>query len=193
MILTGTAPELTPPFGAGKLAPESAYYSPTGMLLTSLKQTSGPSLVRRIDTGTKAASTVTTALRAGMVAGDWLAGTPTILVPGFGGDIFVNSKSLKAVLTGPVGVFLSAEVGSRSGAFGVFIASDHTGITVPVVRIVNGPIMVLPPEKSLRQIVLTRSGGGLLNGLSLRYLSPGKNVLVSSGAKVRLVISGAGG
>ncbi|MHC4514049.1 MAG: hypothetical protein ACYS5W_10150, partial [Planctomycetota bacterium] len=191
--LTGTAVELKPPFGAGKLAPESGYQSPTGMVLTSLKQANLPSLVRRIDTKTKAANTVTSTLRGVMATGDALAGTPTILVPGGGGDTFVDSTTLKTILPGPPGVFLTPEVQGQGGAFTVFIASDHTGITVPVIRIVNGPLMILAPEKTLRQIVLTRAGGGLLNGASLRYLSPSKNVLVSSSAKVRLVISGAGG
>ncbi len=191
--LTGTAQETQPPYGAGALAPESAYQSQAGIVITSLKQTNLPSLVRRIDTNTASQSTITAAQRAAMSTGDALGGTPTILVPGWTGDTFVDSATLKTVLPGPPGVFLTPEVHGQGGLFTVFIASDYTGITVPVVRIVNGPLVILPPEKGLQQIVLTPAGGGILNAASLRYLSPTKNVLMSSSAKVRFVVSGAGG
>lgn len=191
--LTGTAQEAQPPYGAGTLVPETAYQSQAGIALVSLKQANRPSLVRRIDTNNKVASTVTSALRGAMATGDALAGTPTILVPGWAGDTFVDSTTMKTVLPGPPGIFLTPEVQGQGGAFTVFIASDHTGITVSVVRIVNGPLLILAPEKGLQQIVLTQAGGGLLNGESLRYLSATKNVLISSNSKVRFVISGAGG
>ena len=53
------------------------------------------------------------------------------------------------------------------------------------------PLVVMPPESALRQIVLTRAGGALLNGKTLRYVAPGVTATLNSTAATRIVLSGA--
>ncbi|MCA8956225.1 MAG: hypothetical protein KDC87_09125 [Planctomycetes bacterium] len=189
--LTGTGPRTVAPFAPGLLVPSSAFLGGDGALLATEETGPGRYHLQR----TEIATGRSTLLREGLTAlpemGEALGGSATVLLRGAGGDAILGTNPSAAMLIGPPGVVLSNEVVGSAG-FGVLTAQDATtpGPVLPVIHLHGVGLVPLPPIQSLTQVVLTRSGGGLLNGRSLEYFAPGRQATLGGPAAFRVVVSG---
>ncbi len=190
--LTNTGALPVAPFAEGTLDPVASLVTTSGVLISSELQTNGSSSLRRIDPVAGTSTVMISGQLGAMQLGESLNGNPSILVPSSNGDILIDNNQAMPILTGPAGVQLSPEIGSLDANFSVLIVSDATGRAIPVIKLANGNLILLPMEMNLRQFILTRGGGAVLNGQTLRYLDPLRALTIPSNHSIRILLSGAG-
>lgn len=189
--LTGTA-GTRPPFGRGKLAPQTSGVLASGHVVVAEKPspTAKATRLRVVDPRTGTSTILAGSLRALPELGSSLAGAPDLRVPDAAGDLLMSGARGRVLVGAPAGLVLSHSVVGPARAFRAMLVSTPQGLGAVVFRLPDGSLVALPAERGIRQIVLTRNYGFLLNGASLRYWSLGASATIrTSGSPI--VLSGA--
>lgn len=187
LTLTGPVPR---PFYPGTLDPRNAVLTPSSLLVTE-RAPSGATCLRSMTLGAPEGVILYDNLMGDLVPGSRYAGGFDFLVMTSGGDRLVNGAGQELV-SAPPGVSLSRPARGPGGLLTLFRASAN-GHGAAFLHLADGTIVGTPPETGLKQAVFTARNGVLLNGDTLRYISPGNfTVIPTSGAAVTLVLSGAG-
>lgn len=193
--LTRTGP-VPRPYDVGSLVPLAGYRAPSGAVLSF--EAAGPSLARarRIDPASATDVVVAGALDDVPRLGGTFSSTAFVRLGGTQGDMLLDAATAAPRIPGPPGVVLSNEIVGPGGGYGMFVASlenDPTGAVVPILDVFGAGLIALPAEVGLLQFVLTRAGGALLNGTTLRHLGNGRVTPITGGPGTRIVLSGVSG
>lgn len=176
----------TQPFPAGQLDVRGAVASPSGRL--AVEQQVGGSVLRQVPH----AGTATVVVASGVVGaprlGTTLTRTADVIVTGAAGDLLFSGGL--STLSLPQG--LAFGLPATGSAFSVATVNLPGGFALPIVYLPGG-VLIGGIEAGLQQATVTQKGGILLNGTTLRYLSPGVMSTVRRPAVAfRRVLSGAG-
>lgn len=190
--LTGTA-GTRPPFGRGKLAPQTSGVLASGHVVVAEKPspTAKATRLRVVDPRTGKSTVLAGSLRVLPELGASLAGAPDLHVSDTAGDLLVSGARGGVLVGAPAGLLLSHSVVGPARAFRAMVVSTPQGLGAVVFRLPDGSLAALPAEPGIRQITLTRSYGFLLNGTTLRYWSLGVSATIKASG-VPIVLSGAG-
>lgn len=188
--LTGTG-SLAQPFPSGTIAPTQA--ADTGAYLLITEQVGALQQLRKLDPVTGVQTIVQHDVLGAPEPGSSFAGAGDTLVRSHAGDALYLGNQATLFATTPAGVSLTPTVhGPVFAATWVHLPTIQWGIVV--FYLPDGTLVAGPIEPGIEQITMTAAGGAVLRGPTLRYLAPGREVLLPRPpVPMRLVLSGAGG
>ncbi|MCA8975512.1 MAG: hypothetical protein KDC98_12385 [Planctomycetes bacterium] len=187
--LTGTGSQQQP-YPAGALSPIAG--ADTGSSLLLVEQTAAGMDLRRMDTASGTSAIVQSDAALSIATGSSFGPAADVTVHGVGGDRLYRGLTATPFATTPAGVLMTAPVQ------GPLLSGTQVHLLIPwgipVFYFAGGGVIAGQIEYGLKQIVMTESGGVLLNGGTLRYFGIGTSVVLQRPpTPLRLVLSGAGG